>query len=144
MGWCEEDGIDDEGDMTVFQSPPLRKKEVKSHAEHITEWAGIDKTVTEPKNAADYLSEGAATYRERNAVYGDNYKQFGNVMKGLFPKGLRASTVDEFNRLGVLVQVVSKVSRMAENFNRGGHADSTHDLMVYAAMLAELEDGNGR
>jgi hypothetical protein len=47
-------------------------------------------------------------------------------------------TVDGFNRLGVFVQCLSKLTRYAENMNTGGHYDSALDLSVYAAMLAEL------
>lgn len=91
-------------------------------------------------NAADNLERGAATYRERNALYGDNYKHFGMVMAGMFPEGLTLETPEDWNRLGVFVQAASKMTRYAQNFTRGGHADSAHDLSVYAAMLEELTD----
>lgn len=89
-------------------------------------------------NASELLEAAAATWRQRNALYGDNYKRFGAVMVALFPNGLTLDTVDDFNRLGVFVQCVSKLSRYAENISRGGHQDSAHDLAVYAAMLEEL------
>ena len=40
------------------------------------------------KTAADILDEMAQTFRERNAVYGDNYKMVGKMMAVLFPKGV--------------------------------------------------------
>jgi hypothetical protein len=60
-------------------------------------------------------------------------------MKALFPDPLLLTTEQDWNRLGVFVQVLSKVSRYAENFNRGGHDDSLLDMAVYAAMLRELD-----
>lgn len=91
------------------------------------------------KTVPEMLGEAAEIYEERKAAYGDNYKQFGLVMKALFPKGLSASSLDDFNRLGVLIQIVSKLTRYVENFGRGGHDDSLADLSVYATMLRELD-----
>lgn len=92
------------------------------------------------KRAPDCLESGAATFRQRNALYGDNYLSFGKVMAGLFPDGLQiaAGDIDAFNRLGIYIQCVSKISRYALNLPAGGHTDSAHDLMVYAAMLEEV------
>jgi hypothetical protein len=94
--------------------------------------------MTTQKNAADLLSDMADTYRERNAIYGDSYKTFGAVMKGLFPNGLLITKEDEFNRLALMTLCVSKMQRYAAQFKVGGHQDSAHDLAVYAAMLEEL------
>lgn len=92
------------------------------------------------KTVPEMLREAAATYEERNKLYGDNYKSFGIVMASLFPLGIRLLSVDDFNRFGVLVQVVSKLTRYAENFGRGGHDDSLLDLAVYSQMLRELDE----
>jgi hypothetical protein len=88
------------------------------------------------KRAPEILEEAAKTYRERNALYGDNYLKFGRIMKEMFSD--TEITVDGFNRLGVFVQCLSKLTRYAENMDKGGHFDSALDLSVYAAMLAEL------
>lgn len=90
--------------------------------------------------ATEHLRKGAETYESRNPLYGDNYKVFGETLKTLFPDGVIVKTVDDMNRLGVLVMILSKVGRYCNSFEDGGHADSIHDLMVYAAMLAELDD----
>ncbi len=92
------------------------------------------------KTAPQHLEAAAKTYRERNAIYGDNYKNFGNMASAIFPKGLHLESVDSWNRMGVFLQVLSKLTRYAENWEKGGHADSIHDLSVYAAMLAELDE----
>lgn len=93
------------------------------------------------KTVPELLREGANTYEERNKLYGDNYKKFGAIMVVLFPNGpppLR--TVADWNRFGVFFQIASKVTRYAESFDRGGHADSAHDAMVYSGMLEELTE----
>jgi len=92
------------------------------------------------KRAPDFLEAGAETFRQRNAVYGDTYLEFGRMCAAIFPDGLHvdAGDAEGFNRLGVFVQALSKVARYAANVNKGGHQDSAHDLMVYAAMLEEV------
>lgn len=88
------------------------------------------------KTVPDILREGAAIYEQRNKLYGDSYKRFGNMMSALYPQGVLVKEVDDWNRLGLMMMAVSKISRFAEN--AGGHLDSAVDLSVYAAMLAEL------
>lgn len=95
-------------------------------------------------NAADILDSGAATYRQRNEVYGDTYKNFGKVWLQMFPHGFRIRNSHDANRMGVMVQIVGKLVRYAANVNDGGHDDSLLDLSVYAAMLLELDlEGSG-
>lgn len=90
--------------------------------------------------APELLDAGAKTFRERNAIYGDTYLKFGEACAALFPEGLtiEAGDVEGFNRLGVYVQCLGKLARYAGNLSEGGHQDSAHDLMVYAAMLEEV------
>lgn len=85
------------------------------------------------------LEELGGLYRQRNKLYGDNYKRFGAVMVAMFPNGYAMNTVDDFNRFGIFVQMVAKMTRYAENFDRGGHLDSLNDLAVYSMMLQELD-----
>lgn len=92
---------------------------------------GFDKTVP------DMLRESAAVYEERSALYGDNYKHFGKAMMGVFPQGLTLSTEAEWNKLGILVQVVAKITRIGQQFPKI-HDDSCLDASVYATMLREL------
>jgi hypothetical protein len=96
--------------------------------------------VRKHKRAPDFLEDGAATFRERNAIYGDTYLEFGRMCAAIFPEGIRVEPgdIDGFNRLGVLVQAIGKIARYGANLNKGGHQDSAHDLMVYAAMLEEV------
>jgi hypothetical protein len=91
------------------------------------------------KNVPEMLRESAQTYEDRNKLYGDNYKRFGSMMNALFPKGLTITTPESWNQIGILVQIVSKISRYCENFAKGGHDDSLLDMAVYATMLRELD-----
>ena len=86
----------------------------------------------------EVLRSGAITFEERNALYGDNYKRFGAVMREIFPHGLpEMETAEDWNRFGVWFMVLNKVIRYAQQMP-AGHLDSAHDAMVYAAMLEEL------
>jgi len=85
------------------------------------------------------LKKAAETYEERNKVYGDTYKRHGKVTAALFPNGVILKTTEDHNRFGVLTLVIGKLTRYCTNFEKGGHADSIHDLGVYAFMLEELD-----
>ena len=93
-----------------------------------------------PPTAPDLLDAGAATFRERNRIYGNNYQRMGALMLALFPEGgiPEVITPEDANRLNLLIDCLGKLQRYAFSFHRGGHRDSAHDLMVYAAMLEEM------
>lgn len=76
---------------------------------------------------------------ERNKVYGNNFEQFGSVIAELFPKGIDLKTPQDWNRLGIIVQIVSKLTRYAQNFNKGGHRDSLQDLSNYSMILQYMD-----
>lgn len=99
----------------------------------------VSKLASEPAEVPEILMAAAKTFQERNATYGDNYLHFGSVMRGLFPRGLPTPRSEEdWNRLGLFVQCVTKLTRYAQSLERGGHVDSAHDLSVYAAMLQSV------
>ena len=86
------------------------------------------------------LHRAAEIYEQRNAIYGNNYRRFGPVLAlVLAGQQLNPADPDEMNRLGILVQIVAKLTRYGENFTRGGHDDSLDDNIVYSAMLKELD-----
>lgn len=85
------------------------------------------------------LRHMASIFDERNALYGDNYKHFGTVMLGIFPDGLELKTADDWNRIGVFVQMMAKATRYGQMFIRGGHVDSLDDSGVYGTMLNQLD-----
>jgi len=83
----------------------------------------------------EIFQENIKTFKERQAVYGDTYKQYGYIMIGLFPNGICIKDADKWNRLGVVQACVTKLARYCHNLD---HIDSAHDLSVYAAILEEL------
>lgn len=86
------------------------------------------------------LLKKAKLYGDRYAVYGDNYHRFGPIFSLLMEtQKLECLSTHDMARLGVLVQLVSKLTRYCENFNRGGHDDSLDDMAVYSMMLKELD-----
>jgi hypothetical protein len=88
------------------------------------------------KDAADILAEMADTFRERNKVYGDNYKRVGDVMMALFPQGMSLTSAADFNKWHLFELMIVKLTRFA---NSGlTHQDSIHDLAVYAAMVESI------
>jgi hypothetical protein len=93
-------------------------------------------------SAPDILKEAEQTFRQRSAIYGDNYKRFGRAFLSIFPDGRIPEIVDsrDMDRLQLLMQMLNKMTRYAENLTKGGHADSARDICVYAAMLEEMTD----
>lgn len=86
------------------------------------------------------LRSKADLYKQRNEIYGDNYHRFGPIFSLLMDnQSLNVRSTHDMTRLGVLVQIVSKITRYCETFNVGGHDDSLDDLAVYAMMLKELD-----
>jgi hypothetical protein len=93
-------------------------------------------TPAPPVSPADLLAEMANTYRERNAVYGDNWKNVGNVMMAMFPEGVELKTADAVNSWHLWELIVVKLTRFANS--KLTHQDSIHDVAVYAAMLEAI------
>jgi hypothetical protein len=90
--------------------------------------------------AADKLEAMAQTFRERNAVYGDNFLRLGNAMHAMFPQGLTVASPADWTRLYFFMLQQVKQSRYATNFTKGGHQDSVHDTAVYAALLEAFDE----
>lgn len=89
----------------------------------------------------EILRSGAATYEQRNPIYGDNYKRIGEIMRIIFPEGLPTMDVEGWNQFGVWFMAFNKLIRYAVTPAEAppeARIDSAHDAMVYAAMLEEL------
>lgn len=107
-----------------------------------------------PESVPDILKRLGTLYEARNTSYGNSWKHFGRIMLGLFPDGLRIDVsedglmdphemdealVAKYNRLGILVMMLAKISRQPQSlFTESPHIDSNEDLAVYAAMMTEL------
>jgi len=92
----------------------------------------------EQQSPAAYLVEGAEVFKRSGGAYRDAYLVYGDVMAALFPEGFAAQTVEDWQRLGVFNQIMTKVVRYAMTLERGGHADSALDISVYGAMLRSI------
>lgn len=90
------------------------------------------------RSPADCLAAGVALFKQRNLTYREAYIGFGDVMAALYPDGIKVSGPERFAELGILVQIVSKITRMTGNADLAIHRDSVSDLKVYAAMLESL------
>ena len=90
------------------------------------------------------ILEGAAkTFAQRGKVYGCAYKKHGEVLAKLFPAGLHLETPDDHNRFAAFNAIVGKLTRYSNQMESGGHKDSAHDIINFAAMLEELTDEAG-
>ena len=98
--------------------------------------------MNEFKDAGSILVEMGETFRERNKVYGDNYKRVGEVMSVLFPDGVELKTVEDYNIWHLFELMIVKLTRFT-NSNLT-HEDSIHDAAGYAAMVESLINGKGK
>ena len=85
------------------------------------------------------LEQGAQLFRERNALYGDTHTDIGYTLVALSPNHFGESQ-REANRRFLISQIANKLQRYVALLPQGGHKDSAHDIMVYAAMLEEMTD----
>lgn len=89
---------------------------------------------------SEILKEASKTFESRNAEYGDAYKRHGKIMKQFFPNGIVLKTENDFQRFQLFQATVGKLNRYASSFEFGGHIDSIHDAISFAAMLQELSE----
>lgn len=100
--------------------------------------AAADAAASQPVpkgTAADVLAAAAATFRERNAVYGSNYRMVGPMMAVLFPDGVPSELVTHHS-FHLFELMLVKLSRFA--ISGLSHQDSVRDLAVYAAMIESI------
>lgn len=95
------------------------------------------------RDPAIILDEMADTFRQRNAVYGDNYRKVGPVMLALHPQGVVLNTIQDHELFHLYSLLIVKLTRFATSGLT--HEDSLHDLAVYAAMMESIlkERSNG-
>ncbi len=84
------------------------------------------------------MRDALNTFEQRAKVYGDSCTRHGEVMKALFPNGIKLETQDDFNRFGILNMQISKIIRYTRSW-KDRHIDSSHDLGVYSFMQEELD-----
>lgn len=94
--------------------------------------------MNEKRTVPEILAAAADTFGQRNPLYKDTYKQFGPLLLELFNGEIPAvNTPEDSIRMSLIINCLGKLKRYANNFRNGGHIDSAHDLIVYAAMLEE-------
>jgi hypothetical protein len=92
------------------------------------------------KSVSQAIHDLARIHEDRRSLYGEDFLHVGEVMLGLFPRGLTLRTAVDFNRFVLLVHQVTKVSRYAQCMARGqGHQDSLDDLSIYAQLLQHFD-----
>ena len=87
------------------------------------------------RDPAIILDEMADTFRQRNAVYGDNYRMVAKLVKVLFPNGVPSELVTTDHWHLFELKLV-KLSRFA--ISGLTHIDSIHDDAVYSAMIESI------
>lgn len=87
------------------------------------------------RRADEILHDMAATFRERNAVYGSNYRMVAKLVAVLFPDGVPPELVvtDQWHLFELKLV---KLSRFAISGLK--HKDSIHDDAVYSAMIESI------
>jgi len=87
------------------------------------------------------LDEASSLFQERNEEYGDGYKRIGKIVKEFFPEGVDLLEPEDYLRFQTFTNCVTKLNRYAQNFESGGHKDSSFDLINYAAILDSITEG---
>lgn len=82
------------------------------------------------------LKEMAATYEERNKVYGNNFLMMGPVMKAMFPNGPKLETEKDYIIFHLFDWAVGKLTRFVNSDMK--HIDTIHDVAVYCAMIEAI------
>ncbi len=91
-------------------------------------------------SAADKLQAAIEKYKQRSSQYGDVFTQVGQIAAILLPSGAACKYSHDHARMQLLLQVIAKLCRYTSHFESGGHQDSLHDLIVYAAMLEAMDE----
>lgn len=91
----------------------------------------------------DILDKAKETHLNRSKEYGHGYDKIGKVLLSFFPDGIHLKTESDMSKFSTLLMCITKIHRYAESLSAGcgGHVDSAHDLINYAAIL-EYKTGN--
>jgi hypothetical protein len=87
------------------------------------------------KTADQILQSAGETFKERNAVYGSNYKMVGKLMAVLFPDGVSPELLHS-DMFHLFELKLVKISRFA--ISGMTHKDSIRDDCVYSAMIESI------
>lgn len=87
-------------------------------------------------DAGDVLFSMGHTFKERNAVYGNNAEVTGRVLAALFPNGVVLKTPGDYEIWHLFELIIVKLTRFTNSGLK--HEDSIHDMAAYCAMVELL------
>lgn len=116
--------------------------EPSAHASRLS-IEGLEAIETHLPFVASHLHSMADLFAERNAVYKDNFRMVGRMMKAMFPEGIKLVTEQDHNKFHLFMLAIVKLSRYANNYEEG-HMDSLDDAIVYLSMVAAMDDERGQ
>lgn len=103
-----------------------------------------------PTDPTDILFDGAETYDEKNADYGDSWRLVGEILHKLAGgRPITLETKEDYISLGLFSRRFDKIARafqgefIADEMNFEATADAHEDEMVYAAMHAANQHDRG-
>ena len=94
--------------------------------------------INQSQTVPSMLRAAAKLYEQRNAMYGNNYHEYGKMMVDLFGH-IELKSVSDYNRFAIVTHIATRLTRYAKMFSHGGHDDSLDDICVYTMMLKELD-----
>lgn len=96
------------------------------------------------KRAQDLMEEAIGTYEQKNADYGESWKNIGHILHGLAQgEPVVLETPEDFIAIGLFTRRLDKLSRsfnaefVADEMNFESGVDADTDDIPYAAMQAE-------
>lgn len=106
---------------------------VRAAAETDGEWPVQGARPVRKLDAADRLDEMAATFRQRNGVYRDNYHKVPELVKILFGEDGPPGSLVLRPEWHLFELILVKLTRFTQT--ELTHADSIHDAAIYSAMI---------
>lgn len=91
------------------------------------------------KRVLGILSQSHDVYKDRSAIYKDNFRSVGRVMVALFPEGRPPLvTAEDYDRWHIFELLIIKLTRYANNYDQP-HEDSLLDQLPYLGILGALD-----
>ena len=136
LPWCKTCGAEGQATESACPGPEPMPLAPPSRGDAI-----VPQPKKKPAGTADALEAMAATFRQRQAIYGSNYKMVGPLMAIMFPDGVPAALLGAA-QFHLFELVLVKLSRLAVSGLT--HEDSAHDAGVYCAMIESIMKENAK
>jgi hypothetical protein len=141
-GLLNENGLFVDTPRASVSEPPLHTAETIVDAPPPHDYGAA--WINSPPWAAtiqSILERALETFKERNAVYGDNSDKLAAMKLVLFPDGVILKRPEDFKAMMVFDMILTKITRYVNSDMK--HIDSIHDIIVYAAQLEEVTPLHG-